>query len=148
MDMMRRMAATTTFEPHKRTLGQLLSSTSPPLRVPDYQRDYSWDKEQITEFWEDLKSFAGGDSKTKPGGQYFLGATVLVDNGKFHLVLDGQQRLATSTILLAVLRDRMKEFSENAAQQLQDQFIVFQDQLTGGTSLQTRAQYLRSKFFS
>jgi hypothetical protein len=123
--------ASASFEPHKRTLGQLLSSTSPPLRVPDYQRDYSWEKEQVSEFWEDLTAFAGPDTKKKPAGQYFLGATVLVDNGNFHLVLDGQQRLATSTILLAALRDRMKEFNKNAAQQLQDQFIVFQDELTG-----------------
>lgn len=127
---MRHMASTT-FEPYKKTLGQLLSSTSPPLRVPDYQRDYSWDKEQVSEFWEDLKGFVGQDTKKKPVGQYFLGATVLVDNGTFHLVLDGQQRLATATVLLAVLRDRMKEFNKNAAQQLQDQFIVFQDELTG-----------------
>ena len=56
---------------------------------------------------------------------------MLVDNGAYHLVLDGQQRLATATILLAVLRDRIRDFNKNAAQQLQDQFIVFQDELTG-----------------
>lgn len=123
--------ASTTFEPYKKTLGQLLSSTSPPLRVPDYQRDYSWEKEHVSEFWEDLKAFAGNDCKLKPTGQYFLGATVLVDNGDFHLVLDGQQRLATATILLAALRDRMAEFNKNAAKQLQDQFVVFQDELSG-----------------
>jgi hypothetical protein len=128
--MMQYMASTT-FEPYKKTLGQLLSSTSPPLRVPDYQRDYSWEKEHVSEFWEDLKAFAGKDSKLKPAGQYFLGATVLVDNGDFHLVLDGQQRLATATILLAALRDRMVEFNKNAAKQLQDQFVVFQDELSG-----------------
>lgn len=126
-----KMPATDSFEPHKRTLGQLLASTSPPLRVPDFQRDYSWAKEQITEFWQDIVDFAGTNPKQKPTGQYFLGATVLVDNGTFHLVLDGQQRLATSTILLAAIRDKMTEFKVDAAQQLQEQFIVFTDALDG-----------------
>ena len=111
--------AATTFEPYKKTLGQLLSSTNPPLRVPEYQRDYSWEKEHISEFWADLTAFAGNDSKMKPADQYFLGATVLVDNGSFHLVLDGQQPLATATILLAALRDKMDQFNKNAAKQLQ-----------------------------
>jgi hypothetical protein len=39
-----------TFQPEKRTLGQILSSTSPPIRVPEYQRDYSWETQQVTEF--------------------------------------------------------------------------------------------------
>jgi hypothetical protein len=60
-----------------------------------------------------------------------LGAAVLVNNGSYHLLLDGQQRLATSTILLAALRDKMKEYRETAATQLQEQYIFFQDHLTG-----------------
>jgi hypothetical protein len=139
--------ASTTFEPYKKTLGQLLSSTSPPLRVPDYQRDYSWEKEHVSEFWEDLKAFAGDDSKLKPAGQYFLGATVLVDNGDFHLVLDGQQRLATATILLAALRDRMVQFNKNAAQQIQDQFVVFQDELSGGQVFRLELNTFDRSFF-
>ena len=119
------------FQPYKRTLGELLGSTSPPIRVPDYQRDYSWDKDEVTDFWSDLIAFGGNDPRSRPTGEYFLGATVLVNNGSFHLVLDGQQRLATATILLAALRDKIKEYKEDAAQQIQDQFIVFEDQFTG-----------------
>src|SRR6266576_3543848 len=90
-----------TFQPDKRTLGQILSNTSPPIRVPDYQRDYSWDKDQIEEFWNDLIEFSGTSLEGLVGREYFLGASVLVNNGTFHLLLDGQQRLATATILLA-----------------------------------------------
>ncbi len=111
-----------TFQPQKRTLGELLSSTSPPIRVPDYQRDYSWDKKQITEFWADLAAFAGTDPKIKPAGEYFLGATVLVNNGQHHLVLDGQQRLATATILLAALRDKIQDYKDDAAKQIHDHY--------------------------
>lgn len=119
------------FEPHKRTLGELLASTSPPLRVPDFQRDYSWGKDETADFWKDIVDFGGNNPKQKPVGQYFLGATVLVDNGTFHLVLDGQQRLATATILLAAIRDKIAEYKADAAQQLQNQFLVFTDELTG-----------------
>lgn len=126
------MAEIETFLPEKRTLGQILSSTSPPIRVPDFQRDYSWAEQQISEFWDDLIAFSGGEPASKlVGREYFFGAAVLVNNGTYHLLLDGQQRLATVTILLAVLRDKINEFKADAAKQIQDQYIAFEDHLTG-----------------
>jgi hypothetical protein len=120
------------FQPEKRTLGQILSSTSPPIRVPDFQRDFSWTVKEVGDFWSDLIAFGGNDPQANlTGKEYFLGATVLVNNGSYHLLLDGQQRLATSTILLAALRDKMHEYKPPAAEQIQDQYIVFEDHLTG-----------------
>jgi uncharacterized protein with ParB-like and HNH nuclease domain len=121
------------FHPEARPLGEILSNTSPPIRVPDFQRDFSWEQEQITEFWSDLIAFGGNDPNNKLIGKaYFLGAAVMVNNGSYHLLLDGQQRLATATILMAVLRDTIRPFKENAATQLQNQFISFEDHLAGG----------------
>jgi hypothetical protein len=120
-----------TFQPDKRTLGVILSNTSPPIRVPEFQRDYSWEKEQIEEFWADLSDFAGAPTQNLQGKEYFLGAAVLVNNGSFHLLLDGQQRLATATILLAALRDKIASFKADAADQIQNSYITFQDHLTG-----------------
>jgi hypothetical protein len=119
------------FTTEKRTLGVVLSNTTPPLRVPDYQRDFSWEGQQITEFWTDLDQF----DKQYPGAningkEYFLGATVFVNNQTYNLILDGQQRLATATILLAALRDKIRGFNENAANQIQSSFISFEDHLT------------------
>jgi hypothetical protein len=120
------------FTTEKRTLGVVLSNTTPPLRVPDYQRDFSWEGQQITEFWTDLEQF----DRQYPGAningkEYFLGATVFVNNQTYNLILDGQQRLATATILLAALRDKIREYNENAANQIQSNFISFEDHLTG-----------------
>src|SRR5882762_3949140 len=120
------------FTTEKRTLGVVLSNTTPPLRVPDYQRDFSWEGQQITEFWTDLEQF----DRQYPGAningkEYFLGATVFVNNQTYNLILDGQQRLATATILLAALRDKIREYNENAANQIQSTFISFEDHLTG-----------------
>jgi uncharacterized protein DUF262 len=73
-----------TFQLEKRTLGQILSSTSPPIRVPDYQRDFRWKEEQITDFWSDLIAFGGNDPHARLAGkEYFLGAAVLVNNGVY-----------------------------------------------------------------
>jgi hypothetical protein len=136
-----------TFQPDKRTLGQILSSTSPPIRVPEFQRDYSWDKVQIEEFWVDLIEFSGDASQSLVGKEYFLGAAVLVNNGTYHLLLDGQQRLATATILLAALRDQITTFSKDAANQLQDLYITFQDHLSGGRVFKLHLNVFDNNFF-
>lgn len=120
------------FTTDKRTLGVVLSNTTPPLRVPEYQRDFSWEDQQVAEFWTDLRQFDEQyPGPTINGREYFLGATVFVNNDSYHLILDGQQRLATATILLAALRDKMRAYNANAATQIQDTFIEFHDHLTG-----------------
>lgn len=121
------------YTTEKRTLGVVLSNTTPPLRVPDYQRDFSWEEQQISEFWNDLQHFDTqypGDAIN--GKEYFLGAAVLVNNQTYHLILDGQQRLATATILLAAIRDKIVEFKADGAHQIQNSFISFVDHLAGG----------------
>jgi hypothetical protein len=142
------MAEIETFQPDKRTLGQLLSNTSPPIRVPEFQRDFSWAEEQVSEFWSDLIAFSRNEPpKELVGKEYFLGAAVLVNNGSFHLLLDGQQRLATTTILLAVLRDKINEFNDKAARQIQDLFITFENYLTGEKVFKIQLNVFDKDFF-
>lgn len=136
-----------TFQPEKRTIGQILSNTSPPIRVPDYQRDFSWKEEQVSEFWSDLTAFGGADPQALAGKEYFLGAAVLVNNGAYHLLLDGQQRLATANILLAALRDKICDYKSDAARQIQDQYIAFEDHLTGGRVFKIELNLFDRSFF-
>ena len=68
------------YRSDKRTIGQLLSLSSPPIEVSSIQRDYSWDPSQVRTFWEDLLSFADTlpvDLSTDQ--EYFLGSVVLAD---------------------------------------------------------------------
>jgi hypothetical protein len=61
-------------------------------------------KTQVNEFWDDLiASFHGQRS-------YFLGTVVLSNDGEQgrKLVIDGQQRIATTSILLAAVRDELR----------------------------------------
>lgn len=124
---------TVSYIPSKRMLGEILGSTSPPIRVPDYQRDYSWQTKHVEDFWKDLnnfdKKYPDNEYKAK---EYFLGSSVMVDTSDFHLLLDGQQRLATATILLSSIRDRLQDVNTPAAEQIQSNYIVTEDHLNGG----------------
>ncbi len=75
------------------------------LVVPLNQREYSWEETHIVDLFQDLaNSIDTGKSA------YFLGTIVLTSrtDGAFE-VADGQQRLATITILLAAIRDYFEE---------------------------------------
>ena len=79
------------------------------FRVPEYQRSYKWGSEEIDELLDDVRH-AQGTAKDK---EYFLGSVVLQKylrtSGSLtytcYDVLDGQQRLTTLLITMAVLRD-------------------------------------------
>ena len=73
------------------------------FRIPDYQRPYSWGKEQAAELLSDIQDAADRN----PEEPYFLGSIVLVKGSDSPEadVIDGQQRLTTLTILFAMLRE-------------------------------------------
>src|SRR6266567_4555829 len=75
------------------------------LAVPLNQREYAWLKEHVLALFHDLSKAINNN---KP--EYFLGTLVLT-RGKNGVpkVTDGQQRLATVTILLAAIRDYFSE---------------------------------------
>lgn len=67
------------------------------LRTPAFQRSFAWEKEQVDDYWEDLVRALDHD-----GGpvDYFLGLVVVDENGH---IQDGQQRLATTLLLVSAL---------------------------------------------
>ena len=71
--------------------------------IPDYQRAYSWDKEQIDTLLSDLIQ----DYLNKNEKHYFCGSIVLLEpnkqNNRFDII-DGQQRLTTFILLFATLK--------------------------------------------
>lgn len=72
------------------------------FHIPRFQRPYSWDDDNINDFWNDLVANKGDD--------YFIGSMVVYKKSKQSFgVVDGQQRLTTTTILLCVLRDAFYE---------------------------------------
>ena len=93
--------------------GLLGTSGQYSLRVPDYQRSYSWSKRQYGEFWDDVVDFTF-ENETN-ANTYFLGAVVFVgrdDPNDGLEILDGQQRLTTATILLMSLANFLRSESD------------------------------------
>lgn len=85
-------------------------------QVPLYQRTYSWGgTKQLNQLWDDVVELAA-TRRTEPGTSHFIGSLVLATSPDFNavgmsklLVVDGQQRLTTLTLLLAALRDHLTE---------------------------------------
>jgi uncharacterized protein with ParB-like and HNH nuclease domain len=70
--------------------------------IPKYQRNYSWQKEHVEDFWNDAC-----DSIEENNKNYYFGPIVLVKTSDelIFKVVDGQQRITTLSILISVIRD-------------------------------------------
>jgi hypothetical protein len=88
------------------TIGKALTSYT--LHVPPNQREYSWKDKHVEDLFRDFD-----DAIRLKAAEYFLGSVVVIkDEGDESLsVVDGQQRLATSLILLAAIRDYFEQNS-------------------------------------
>ncbi|WP_412503387.1 DUF262 domain-containing protein [Shewanella indica] len=76
------------------------------FHIPRFQRPYSWDDENLNEFWNDVVVNHSED--------YFIGSMVVFKKEKQQFgVVDGQQRLTTITILLCVIRDYFLKAGSN-----------------------------------
>lgn len=100
-----------------RSVGDIFSLNKRYL-VPRFQREYSWGKDEVDEFWEDIlqqiKIHLDGKITNE---EYFIGCIVLVgeDSKPDFLIVDGQQRLTTLTILLRAIVARLQELGDKPA---------------------------------
>lgn len=72
-------------------------------QIPAYQRDYNWDTEQWEQLWSDLSDYKRNDAD-----EHFLGPLIVTpaeEGGDTFEVIDGQQRLTTLQIVIAIIRD-------------------------------------------
>lgn len=95
---------------------------SPQFVIPIYQRNYSWTMAQCRQLWNDLMR-AGRDERISA---HFIGSIVYVERGlgnvvqqEAMLVIDGQQRLTTCTLLISALE---KYFERHNLGELLDTF--------------------------
>jgi uncharacterized protein with ParB-like and HNH nuclease domain/predicted transport protein len=85
---------------------------SPQFEIPIYQRTYSWTEKECRQLWEDVVRCGGNDEIAV----HFVGSIVYIERGLSQvthhsplLVIDGQQRLTTVTLLLAALAELVGE---------------------------------------
>ncbi|RTE85512.1 MULTISPECIES: DUF262 and DUF1524 domain-containing protein [Gammaproteobacteria] len=94
---------------------------SPQFVIPIYQRTYSWKVKECQQLWDDIIRSGNNDDINA----HFMGSVVYVEKGLYSvssqtplLVIDGQQRLTTITLLIAALtevigdQEPLKEFSK------------------------------------
>lgn len=99
--------------------------------VPLFQRTYSWKREHVDRLWTDLVDIARV-RRTSPGATHFIGSLVLASTPGVGgiglnrmLVVDGQQRLTTLSLLLAALRDHLGEAEgEEAREAIDTQYLI------------------------
>lgn len=93
------MASIEKLEARLDGIGHLLGDRY--IEVPPYQRAYSWTDEQVEDLLKDLS-----DAIRERNAEYFLGTVVLTTNKDGpHAVIDGQQRLATTSIIICAIRN-------------------------------------------
>lgn len=90
-------------------ISELIFNSKHPFFIPDFQREFVWDKKDIKEllvdFKEDSEDF---EKETSALSGYLLGNIVLITNNESMTVIDGQQRLTTITIIFKALQTYAK----------------------------------------
>ena len=109
---------------------------SPQFVIPIYQRSYSWSEKECRQLWDDIVR-AGEDEKINA---HFIGSIVYIEKGIYQvtsqspiLVIDGQQRLTTVSLLIAALAEKLDALPEDE-----------QEILEGFSPRKLRNYYLRN----
>ena len=80
-------------------------------RVPPYQRDYAWTQQEWEDLWNDVVELRGD-----PDGRHYMGALVVQARGdREFFVIDGQQRLATISLLALAVIDKLRRMADEGA---------------------------------
>ena len=104
--------------------------------IPIYQRTYSWTEKHCQQLWDDIVRVAKDESVPS----HFIGSIVYIEKGIYQaasvpklLVIDGQQRLATISLLLSALAKRLDDDagqSDITRKQINNYFL-FNNEETG-----------------
>lgn len=107
----------------KQSMYQFLEGSGKTFVIPVYQRDYAWKVENCKQLWQDLFNL---DKTQKPN--HFLGTIVnIYDKQDERLIVDGQQRLTTVSLLLIAIENYLKQKQDKTKEEaiLQEQLLEF-----------------------
>ena len=111
--------------------------------IPIYQRAYSWTEEQCAQLWEDVLRVAQDDRYPA----HFIGSVVYIEHGLYQataipqlLVIDGQQRLTTVTLMIEALARALESQGSRLRGEITDRklrnYFLFNPEEDGGAALQ------------
>lgn len=107
----------------KQSIYQFLEGSEKTFVIPVYQRDYAWRVENCKKLWQDLLEL---EKTQKPN--HFLGTIVnIYDKLDERLIVDGQQRLTTVSLLLLAIENYLKQKQDKSEEEniLQEQLLDF-----------------------
>lgn len=119
------------IKPEDKTIKEILLSGR-QFSIPRFQREYSWDKKNYLEFYQDMLNCLQVNNGKISIDQYFLGTMLFIGNyaersEKEIEVVDGQQRLTTITILFSAISDRFRSIHEETLSTQIFKYIMTQD---------------------
>lgn len=124
-------------------IGHVLANNR--LMVPINQRSYAWETEHIVDLFQDLADAIATDE-----AEYFLG-TIVLTQGETNIpeIADGQQRLATTTILLAAIRDYLySNNNKGRAETIAHDYLLTSDLMTEDMVPRLQLNVEDNEFFS
>ncbi len=107
------MARIHLLETRTTSFGDLIGNGK-TYRVPPFQRDYSWQLENWEDLWQDILGL-----QANPEASHYMGALVLQNSGqspKAFTIIDGQQRIATLSILAIAVIDHITQLAASQAE--------------------------------
>lgn len=119
------------------------------LRVPPYQRQYAWREEHVRTLFDDWADAYKLKSKHK---HYFMGTLVLnrVPSSEILEVSDGQQRMATTAIFIAAIRDALMKggkIERTAAEKYTNTYLTGFEELEGDWQPKLQLNTLDNSYF-
>jgi uncharacterized protein with ParB-like and HNH nuclease domain len=113
------------MEARQISIEDFLSSNKTRFIIPVYQRNYDWREKNCLQFFEDIRNIGlQGERKS-----HFMGSVVYVANSeidridlKEYVIIDGQQRLTTSTLFLKALHDVIED--EDLKDEILESFLI------------------------
>lgn len=112
------------------------------FEIPKYQRGYAWDDEQVEDFCNDLEKLVELEKKPWQAGDHFFGGILCSQEDvtgtiKKNIIVDGQQRIATTVLLAARLIWKYKEMAKRKGaprddiakrrEDIRNQYLVFRN---------------------
>jgi hypothetical protein len=92
--------------------------------IPHHQRDYSWTVDELEQLFGDIK-----DAQDSNQSEYFIGLMVFMPEGERKFtILDGQQRLATTIVIMAAIRSWLTARGyRDDANQIQEHYVALRE---------------------
>lgn len=86
----------------EKSITEFLEGRKETFLIPVYQRNYDWEREHCEVLWQDL------EAASDVAHPHFFGSIVRVRDGDDNIIIDGQQRLTTVSLLMLAIAHRME----------------------------------------